>query len=123
MITFKEGELNRFIIRANDNIVGTGSVFMFELESIQSKEKFYFTPQNTSTTSRYMEFQVQEITGTTFSFAPTASIPQIYLTYGGQYNYRLFQQTDYSLTPDNYKDVIDFGKAMFYNGEYQDFFF
>lgn len=123
MITIKEGELNRFMIRANDNIVGTGSNYLFEFECVQSREKFYFIPQNISNNNRYMDFQVQEITGTTYSLAPTASTSQIYLTYGGQYKYRVFQQVDYSLTPDNYKTVIDYGKAIFYNGEYQDFFF
>jgi hypothetical protein len=123
MITIKEGQLNQFMIRSNDNISATGSLFLFEFESIQSREKFYFIPQNLSTNNRYMEFNVQEITGTTFSYSPTASTSRIFLTYGGQYNYKLYQHQDYSLTASTTDPVIDYGKGLFLNGEYQDFFF
>jgi hypothetical protein len=123
MITINQGLTNSVVLRFNDNVTVQNPIYLFELQSVQSLEKFYFTAQDFSTNTRFNQFYIYEISGVTASLALTASIPQILLEYGGFYNYKVYQKTDYGLTASTNDVILDYGKAVFYNGEYQNFFF
>jgi hypothetical protein len=123
MITLNSGATNSVVLRLNDNVTISNPIFLFELESIQSREKFTFTAQDYSTNGRYNQFYIWEISGITASISLTASTPQILLEYGGFYNYKVIQKTNYGLTYSDADTILDIGKAVFYNGEYQNFFF
>lgn len=121
MINIFVGATNSFSLRLNDNLTIENPIFLFELTSVQSNEKFYFTAQDFSTTTRFNNFKVYEVSNTNIPIALTASIPQIQLEYGGSYLYKVYQTDNYSLTPTDV--ILDSGIALFKNGEYQDFFF
>lgn len=121
MIQITKGLTNSITIRANDNVTISNPIFLFEFTSVQSREEFLFTPANISTTTRYNKFQVYEISGTGDSVSPTASTPKIELTYGGVYNYKVYQVYDYGLSASNI--VLDEGKMIYDNGELESFFF
>lgn len=121
MITITAGATNSIVLRLNDNVTIQSPIYLFEMTSVQSKEKFYFTSQDISTTTRYNEFKIKEITGTTQSQSPTASIPSIKLSYGGIYNYMVYQATNYNLQPTSV--ILDYGKMLFVNGEYTTYAF
>jgi hypothetical protein len=116
MIIIRKDELNTFDLRLNDNVTINNPKFLFEFECVQSNEKFYVSPDDSSPSSRYNRFQIYSTTG-----SPTGSTPAILFNYGGQYLYTVYQMSDYGLTPSNV--ILDSGKAMFYNGEYDEFFF
>lgn len=121
MITIKAGLTNSVTLRLNDNVTITNPIFLFELESVQSRQKFYFTAQDISTTTRYNQFVIREITGTTFSQSPTASTPNVKLSYGGFYNYKVYQTNNYTLATSSV--ILDYGKALYQNGEYEAYAF
>lgn len=116
MITIISGTANSITLRLNDNLVGTSSNFLFELESVQSHEKFYFIPADISTTTRFNSFDIFEASGTTHSNSLTASTPIITLSYGGSYNYTIYQTDNYTLATSSV--ILDQGKLLFENGEY-----
>jgi hypothetical protein len=91
------------------------------VRSIQSNEVFYFTAANISPTTRFFECKIYETSGTGDIIALTASIPSIQLTYGGSYNYTLYGTNNFDLQPT--ENILDKGKLVFRNGEYQSFFF
>jgi hypothetical protein len=121
MINISVGATNSFSLRLNDNLTINNPIFLFELTSVQSNEKFYFTAQDLSTTTRFNSFKVYEVSNTSIPIALTASIPKIKLGYGGSYLYKVYQTTNYSLNPTDV--VLDSGIAIFKNDEYEDFFF
>lgn len=121
MITITSGATNSIVLRLNDNVTIQSPIYLFEMTSVQSKEKFYFTAQDISNTSRYNEFRIKEITGTTQSQSLTASTPNIKLSYGGIYNYIVYQATNYNLQPTSV--ILDYGKMLFVNGEYTTYAF
>ncbi len=121
MITINQGMTNSVVLRFSDNLTIANPIYVFEFQSLQSKELTYFTATDESLTSRYNQFTIYEIGGTTQSLALTASIPQIQLTYGGYYNYRVFESNNYVL--GTHSVVLDEGKMLFQNGEYETFFF
>lgn len=123
MIRINSGITNSIVLRFNDIKTITNPIYLFELTSVQSNQVYLFTATDISTNTRYNEFLVWEITGTTHSLAYTASTPRIELEYGGVYNYKVIQKAEYSLTYSTLDMILDYGKALFYNGEYQDFFF
>jgi hypothetical protein len=121
MITIKSGTSSTIVLRLNDNVTIVQPIYLFELESVQSRELFYFTAQDKSTTSRFNQFDILEITGTSYSASPTASTPRIQLTYGGVYNYKVYQKDNYILATSSV--ILDYGKALYQNGEYINYAF
>ena len=121
MITINSGATNSITLRLSDNVVGDTPIYLFEFESVQSGETFYCTPANTSTTTKYNTFLIREITDTGLTASLTASMPLIELDYGGYFNYRIYEASDYSMATTS--NILDYGKMLFINGEYQSFFF
>ena len=121
MININQGATNSIVLRLVDNITITDPIFLFELTCVQSNQVYLFTAQDQSTTSRFNKFEIFEVGGTTYSVSLTQSIPQIELEYGGSYLYKVYQADTYDLEPTDV--ILDSGKAIFYNGEYQSFFF
>jgi hypothetical protein len=121
MIILNQGLTNSVVLRLNDNIVGNNPIFLFELTCVQSNQVFLFTAEDFSTTSRYNNFIIDEIGGTGDTPAPTASVPKIQLEFGGSYLYKVYEADSYDLIPTDI--ILDSGKALFINGEYQSFFF
>lgn len=121
MITITAGATNSFTLRLNDNVTIQNPIYLFEMQSVQSKQKFYFTAQDTSTTTRYNQFTIYESNSATQSLALTASTPIIRLSYGGIYNYRVYQTNSYDLQPTSV--ILDYGKMLFQNGEYTTYAF
>jgi hypothetical protein len=121
MITINKGLTNSITIRANDNVTISNPQFLFEFTSVQSRETFLFIPIDLSTTTRYNKFQMYEISGTLDFESLTASTPKVQLTYGGFYNYKVYQVSNYSLSASSV--VLDEGKMLYDNGEYDSFAF
>lgn len=122
MITITSGATNSIVLRLNDNKTINNPIYLFELTSVQSREKFYFTAYDYSQTTRFNEFKVFETTGTALPNSLTASTPYIRLSYGGSYLYKVYQKTNYTLNT-NGGVLLDNGLLIFRNGEYQSFFF
>lgn len=121
MIIINKGLTNSIVLRMNENIIGSNPIFLFQLTCVQSNQVFLFTAEDQSTTSRYNNFIIDEIGGTGGSPALTASVPKIQLEFGGSYLYKVYQADSYDLQPTDI--ILDSGKALFINGEYQSFFF
>ena len=121
MININKGMSNSVVLRFNDNKTISNPIYVFEFTCVQSNELTYFTALDLSTSIRYNEFNITEITGTTYSLALTASNPRIELTYGGFYNYRVFESSDYIL--GTHSVILDEGKLFYNKGDYQSFFF
>lgn len=116
MINIISGMTNSVVLRLNE----TAPIYLFEFKSVQSGEVFYFTAENISPSSRFFECRILEITDTGLPVALTASTPQIKLTYGGSYNYTLWEANDYSLTPGG--NILDKGKMLYKNDVWRDYF-
>ena len=121
MITINSGSTNSVTLRLNENIVGDTPIFLFEFECVQSGGITYCIPTDQSTSSKYNVFEIREISDTGLTQSLTASIPFIELEYGGYYNYRVYETDNYSLDPTDI--ILDYGKMVFINGEYNSFFF
>lgn len=121
MIKIIKGQTNSVTLRLNDNVTITNPIYVFEFTCVQSRELFYCTPLNISTTTRYDQFNIYEITGTVESVSLTASTPKVALSYGGFYNYKIYQSSDYVL--GTHSVVLDEGKMVYDSGELGSFFF
>jgi hypothetical protein len=117
MININAGATNSVVLRLDE----LADIYLFEVRSIQSNEVFYFTAANISPTTRFFECKIYETSGTGDIIALTASTPSIKLTYGGSYNYTLYGTNNFDLQPT--ENILDKGKLVFRNGEYQSFFF
>jgi len=117
MININAGATNSVVLRLDE----LADIYLFEVRSIQSNEVFYFTAANISPTTRFFECKIYETSGTGDIIALTASTPSIQLTYGGSYNYTLYGTNNFDLQPT--ENILDKGKLVFRNGEYQSFFF
>jgi hypothetical protein len=118
MININIGTTNSITLRLNDNTTINNPIFLFELTSIQSNNRFYFTAQDLSTTKRFNTFQIYESGTNSVPVSLTASIPTIKLDYGGSYLYKVYQTDNYNLIPTN--RILDTGIAIFKSGnEYE----
>lgn len=121
MINLVKGHENKVILRLSSNIDIPDPYFLFNLKSIQSGLEYNFMPEDVSNYSRFNEFNIIEITGTSQSISLTSSTPKIYLDYTGSYLYTIYQMATQSLIPNG--KILEQGKATVFGDVDIDIYF
>jgi hypothetical protein len=96
VITLQQNQTNIFVISLTER-ANVGQFYMFEFESLVTKQRFRCYPTVTSVNPRFLQFGLELITTTAQAPAPLDGT--LRLTPSGSWSYKLYITNEKSLTP------------------------